>query len=108
MVTADQRINLERVSLIIYTHLDEKSIYFYRSIHAGVFRNAHNISVLVITHCDSKSDAAHTSMVEKFKSNGSSKDFAAIMGKEIYTVCLPNLDDYFDDDDIMMLRNFQN
>ena len=53
---------------------------------------AHNISALVITGCEGLDDLGRTRIVEDWKSEELVKDFAAIMGKGIYTVGFPNLD----------------
>ena len=110
MVIADQRMDLEKVNLIIYVSrlgrfTSEDHTFLQK--YTGVFKNAHNISAYVITNCDSKNDAARTRIVEDFKSNGRSKDFAAIMGKGIYTVGFPDLDDMDDEDREHVKRKMQ-
>ena len=54
-------------------------------------RDASSISALVITGCEYLSDDKRMKLVDDFKSGAHSKDFAARMGKGIYTVGFPDI-----------------
>ena len=91
---ANQGINLKRINLIIYVirhgrfTMDDHEIL---QKYTDVFKHPCSISALVINNCDFLSDVARTTVVEDFKSGHYTKDYAAIMGKGIYTVGFPNL-----------------
>ena len=97
MVKSNNREILKRLNLIIYvvkgscySGLDALHMY------TKFLKNTHSISALVFTHCG-YNDAKRSRFVEGFKSIDCFKDFAASMGKGIYTVDFPDLD-YFDED----------
>ena len=58
---------------------------------------AHNISALVITGCQGQNDLCRTRIVEDHKSSEHMKDCVTVMGKGIYTVGFPVLDELKDD-----------
>ena len=96
----NQRECLERLNLIIHViifrRLTLKEEEFFR-VYKKIFPKS--ISAIVITGCDVCNDATRTRIVEDFKSDEVSKDFAASMGKGIYTVGFPNLNNFDDIDD---------
>ena len=49
-----------------------------------------SISALVVTHCEFRGNVQRTGIVEECKST---KEIAASIGKEIYTVGFPDLND---------------
>ena len=93
-------MNLGKVNLIIHVfklgRFTEEECKFVQ-VYVDVFKNTQCISSFVITGCDFKSDASCTSIVDIFKSNDYTKDFAAIMDKGIYTIGFCDLSDFADD-----------
>ena len=94
MGKTNQRVILQRINLIIYVW----KLGFYTPEDKEVYQNLkiaqQSISALVITGCDKLNDAKRTLIVERFKSGEYTKDFAADMGKGIYTVAFPDLCEY--------------
>ena len=94
----NQRECLERINLIIhvirYGRVISKEEEFLRA-YTTFFPKS--ISALVVTDCGGKNNAARTRIVEGFKSDERTKDIAASMGKGIYTIDFPNLNDLDDD-----------
>ena len=98
---SDLRVCLEGLNLIIYvvrqgrfTIEDRKAFQRFMSL----FKNAKSISALAITHCECKSDEACTRLLKHFKSDELTEGIAATMGKGIYTVGFPDLNEMEDKD----------
>ena len=96
-----QAVCLERLNLIIYVvrqgrYTIEDRRAFQRFMNH--FKNAESISALAITHCECKSEATCTRLLKHFKSDELTKDIAAGMGKGIYTVGFPDLNEMDSED----------
>ena len=91
MVLTNQRL---RVNLIIYImkfqRLTDNDLKTFQE-YTRLFQNTHSISAFVITGCEMTD---RTRVVEVLKSDIYTKDFAAIMGKGIYTVGFPDISSY--------------
>ena len=91
------QMNLGKVKLIIhvvrYGRLTAEECDIFQ-VCIDVFKNTQSVSALVFTNCDFKSEESRISIVNEIISNDLTKDFAAIMGKGIYTVGFYDLGDF--------------
>ena len=93
--TSERISQLGGANLIIYVFREGHFIGPDKCIfqkYTDIFKNTrHSISALVFTNCESKNIQRRTELVEKFKSDEVSRDYAASMGKGIHTVGFPSL-----------------
>ena len=93
----NQRINLERLNLIIYVfrlgrpNREEKEVI---QRYTDFFNNAQSISALVITHCDNRRDEAQARIVEDVKHVSF---LAATRGKGVYPAACIDFNELDDD-----------
>ena len=85
----------EGINLVIFVFrngrfsVEEKHVF--RTITCNFKEYIKEMSCLVITGCDGLNKGARNSLVEDFKADDLTKEFAKIMTRGIYTVALPKL-----------------
>ena len=87
----------EGINVIIFVYKngrfspEEKAVFQIITNH---FKNyIKKLSCLVITNCDGLNDEARGKLVSEFKTSEMTREYAALMGKGIYTVGFPRLSD---------------
>jgi len=79
----------------------------FRYIADNFGKNIREVAAMVITNCESKGIQAREAIIEEFKTSSGTKQFATLMGKGIYTVGFPNVEDMDEDDQEFMEKKIK-